>query len=57
VRFPARQWLLAPCTTWRARRTAAGDDRLDARTAWALARLSHHPEELPFALKHLHERE
>lgn len=55
-RFSATRWLLAPGTTWRARRLAvkygAG---MDARTAWVLARLARHPQERPFAECHLRE--
>lgn len=56
VTFPLTRWLLAPLTTWRARRLAATyGPGIDARTAWALARTATHPEERPFAMNHLSE--
>jgi hypothetical protein len=52
IRFPLARWLLAPRTTWRARRLAAEyGPGMDARTAWELARLARHPEELGYALR------
>ncbi|WP_237735825.1 hypothetical protein [Streptomyces sp. AA1529] len=54
VRFPLTRWLLAPRTTWRARRLAANCGMgMDARTAWVLARLQRHPEERGSAIQHL----
>lgn len=54
VRFPLMRWVLAPCTTWQARRLASDfGDGMDARTAWVMARLIHHPEEHGFAMAHL----
>jgi len=56
VKFPLTRWLLAPLTTWRARRLAAAYGLgMDARTAWALTRTATHPEEIPFAMNHLSE--
>ncbi|KOV74345.1 hypothetical protein ADL00_02435 [Streptomyces sp. AS58] len=56
VRFPLIRWLLAPLTTWRARRLAAAYGAgMDARTAWALARTAAHPEEIFFAMTHLNQ--
>lgn len=46
TRFPFICWLLAPATTWQARRVVAKyGHRTDARTAWVIARLERHPEE------------
>ncbi|MER6723112.1 hypothetical protein [Streptomyces halstedii] len=46
VRFPLVQWVLAPRTTWQARRLASDFGKgMDARTAWAMARLTRHPDE------------
>lgn len=54
VRFPLVRWVLAPRTTWRARRLAADfGEGMDARTAWVMARLARHPEEHGFAMSHL----
>ncbi|MER5886989.1 hypothetical protein ABT160_24460 [Streptomyces sp. NPDC001941] len=54
VRFSFARWVLAPRTTWQARRLAAAfGDGMDARTAWAMARLARHPEERLLALAHL----
>ncbi|MGW2330295.1 hypothetical protein ACWC5C_31685 [Streptomyces sp. NPDC001700] len=54
IRFPLVRWALAPRTTWRARRLAADfGPGMDARTAWAMARLRRHPEEYAFAMRHL----
>ncbi len=56
VKFPLNRWLLAPLTTWRARRLAVAYGLgMDARTAWALARTATHPQEIPFAVNHLSE--
>ena len=53
-RFPTRRWILAPITTWRARRMVAEyGPGMDARTAWALTRVADLPEEIGFALHHL----
>ncbi|MEU3219821.1 hypothetical protein [Streptomyces sp. NPDC006971] len=58
VKFPLTRWLLAPLTTWRARRLAAAyGPGMDARTAWALARMAAHPEEISFAMNHLSQGE
>ncbi|MFE1522111.1 DUF6192 family protein [[Kitasatospora] papulosa] len=41
VRFPLVRWVLAPRTTWQARRLAADcGEGIDARTAWSMARLA-----------------
>ncbi|MFF5860023.1 hypothetical protein ACFY8B_31140 [Streptomyces sp. NPDC012751] len=54
VRFPLVRWLLAPRTTWQAGRLAAGFGAgMDAKTAWAMARLARHPEEHGCARAHL----
>ncbi|MEV5431579.1 hypothetical protein [Streptomyces sp. NPDC052701] len=54
VRFPLVRWVLAPRTTWRARRLAAASgEGMDARTAWVTARLARRPEERGFALSYL----
>lgn len=54
IRFPLVRWVLAPRTTWQARRLAADfGPGMDARTAWALARLRRHPEEDEYAKRHL----
>ncbi|MFJ1549980.1 hypothetical protein [Streptomyces sp. NPDC088246] len=54
IKFPLSRWLLAPLTTRRARRLAAAyGPGMDARTAWALARTTTHPEEISFAMNHL----
>ncbi len=46
VRFPLVRWVLAPRTTWQARRLAADfGEGMDARTAWVTARLARHPED------------
>ncbi|MFE7854117.1 hypothetical protein [Streptomyces sp. NPDC057403] len=53
-RFPWVRWLLAPRTTWRARRLAADfGEGTDATTAWVMARLARHPDERAYALAHL----
>jgi hypothetical protein len=54
VRFPLVRWVLAPRTTWQARRLAVGFGKgMDARTAWVMARLARHPDELGHAMVHL----
>ncbi|MER6305008.1 hypothetical protein [Streptomyces sp. NPDC001657] len=54
VRFSLVRWLLAPRTTWRARRLAAEfGPGMDARTAWTMARLARHPDEHVCAMAHL----
>lgn len=54
VRFPLARWILAPRTTWQARRLAAEfGPGMDARTAWVMARLARHPEEHMYAMRHL----
>ncbi|MER5348364.1 hypothetical protein ABT030_50700 [Streptomyces mirabilis] len=41
VRFPLARWVLAPRTTWQARRLAADFGKgMDAKTAWVMARLA-----------------
>ncbi|MFK0261418.1 hypothetical protein ACIQU1_08815 [Streptomyces angustmyceticus] len=46
VRFTLVRWLLAPRTTWQARRLAADfGPGMDARTAWTMTHLASHPEE------------
>jgi hypothetical protein len=52
------RWLLAPITTWRARRLATEfGPGMDASTAWMLARLASHPAEMPYAMRHLSDEE
>lgn len=54
VRFPLVRWVLAPRTTWQARRLAADSgEGTDARTAWVMARLARHPDERGYAMAHL----
>ncbi|MEV0449860.1 hypothetical protein [Streptomyces sp. NPDC050600] len=56
VRFPLGRWLLSPRTTWLARRIAADfGGGMDARTAWAMARLARHPDEHGYAMAHLND--
>ncbi|WP_283458972.1 hypothetical protein [Streptomyces sp. G-G2] len=48
------RWVLAPRTTWQARRLAADfGPGMDARTAWVMARLARHPDEHGYAMHHL----
>ncbi|MFJ5776325.1 hypothetical protein [Streptomyces sp. NPDC093094] len=54
MRFPLVRWVLAPRTTWQARRLATGSGPgTDARTAWVTARLARCPQEHPYAMRHL----
>ncbi|MFJ4576792.1 hypothetical protein ACIP4W_36410 [Streptomyces sp. NPDC088846] len=54
VRFSLARWVLAPRTTWQARRLAADFGvGMDARTAWVMARLARHPDEHGYAMAHL----
>lgn len=54
VRFSPARWILAPRTTWQARRLAADFGKgMDARTAWVMARLARHPDERGYAMGHL----
>ncbi|MFB9608662.1 hypothetical protein ACFFTQ_37490 [Streptomyces roseofulvus] len=54
VRFSLARWVLAPRTTWQARRLAADfGEGMDARTAWVMARLARHPDEHVYAMAHL----
>jgi hypothetical protein len=56
-RFPLVRWVLAPRTTWQARRLAADfGEGMDARTAWAMARLARHPDEHGYAMAHLDDK-
>ncbi|MDX2826602.1 hypothetical protein PV416_37415 [Streptomyces ipomoeae] len=58
VRFSLARWVLAPRTTWQARRLAAEfGPGMDARTAWVMTRLARHPDELPYAMWHLNSEE
>lgn len=53
VRFSVARWVLAPRTTWQARRVAASfGPGMDADTAWRMARLARHPEERLYAMRH-----
>ncbi|GAA4946212.1 hypothetical protein GCM10023238_10660 [Streptomyces heliomycini] len=46
--------MLAPRTTWQARRLAADfGEGMDALTAWLMARLTGHPDERGYAMTHL----
>ncbi|MFJ3620876.1 hypothetical protein ACIPSH_22395 [Streptomyces iakyrus] len=52
------RWVLAPRTTLRARRLVAEfGPGIDAQTAWMMARLAQHPNELPYAMWHLNSEE
>ncbi|MEV7415887.1 hypothetical protein [Streptomyces sp. NPDC089919] len=54
VRFSLARWVLAPLTTRQARRLADGfGPGMDARTAWALARVARHPDEYAYVMAHL----
>ncbi|WP_432097078.1 hypothetical protein [Streptomyces sp. bgisy100] len=53
VRYSLHRWLLAPRTTWRARRLRAALPHLGGDQAWHLARLHGHPDEVPYARAHL----
>ncbi|MEU0787351.1 hypothetical protein ABZ341_38120 [Streptomyces sp. NPDC006173] len=54
VSFPVERWILAPRTTWQARRIAADfGPGMDASTAWTMARLQRHLDEYPCMVKHL----
>ncbi|MGW0926078.1 hypothetical protein ACWD3J_44710 [Streptomyces sp. NPDC002755] len=54
ARFPLVRWILAPRTTWLARRMASDfGPGIDARTAWAMARVQRHPDEIGYAVRHL----
>ncbi|MEW2044015.1 hypothetical protein AB0885_45080 [Streptomyces sp. NPDC005534] len=54
VRFSMGRWILAPRTTWQARRIAADfGPGMDAKTAWVMARLQRHPDEYPYMVRHL----
>lgn len=54
IRFPLARWVLAPRTTWQARRLAATfGNGMDAKTAWVMARLACHPDERGYAMAHL----
>ncbi|MDV9171023.1 hypothetical protein R6V09_12865 [Streptomyces sp. W16] len=58
IRLQLRRWVLAPRTTWQARRLAAEfGPGMDDRTAWVMARLAQHPDELPLAMRHLDREE
>ncbi|WP_046497409.1 hypothetical protein [Streptomyces odonnellii] len=54
VRFSLTRWVLTARTTWQARRRAAAyGPGMDARTARATVRLSSHPEDYAYLLRHL----
>ena len=58
VRFSLVRWVLAPRTTWLARRVAADfGPGMDAVTAWAMARLAQHPDERIYAMRLLNEED
>ncbi|MFE1553178.1 hypothetical protein [Streptomyces sp. NPDC058718] len=54
VHFSLARWVLAPRTTWQARRLAADfGEGMDAQTAWVMARLARHPDEHVYGMAHL----
>ncbi|MET8038775.1 hypothetical protein [Streptomyces sp. NPDC005345] len=54
VRFSAERWILAPRTTWQARRIAADfGPGMDAGTAWTMARMQRHPDEYAYVINQL----
>ncbi|MEU0271880.1 hypothetical protein [Streptomyces sp. NPDC006307] len=54
VRFPLVRWVLAPRTTWEARRLATDfGEGMDAKMAWVMARIARHPDEHGYAMAHL----
>lgn len=58
LRLQFWRWVLAPRTTWLARRLAAEfGPGMDARTAWVMARMARHPDEFPYAMQHLNGEE
>ncbi|MDX2631110.1 hypothetical protein PV381_31945 [Streptomyces scabiei] len=58
ARFPLVRWILAPRTTWLARRMASDfGPGMDARTAWVMARVQRHPDEIAYAVRHLDDGE
>ncbi|MDX3308895.1 hypothetical protein P1S61_07220 [Streptomyces sp. ME08-AFT2] len=58
VQFSLVRWVLAPRTTLQARRLVAEfGPGVDAQTAWVMARLARHPDELPYAMWHLNGEE
>lgn len=58
VQFSLARWVLAPRTTLQARRLVAEfGPGMDAQTAWMMARLVRHPDELPYATWHLNSEE
>ncbi|MEH0521163.1 hypothetical protein ACFVZA_14830 [Streptomyces bottropensis] len=58
VQFSLVRWVLAPRTTLQARRLVAElGSGMDAQTAWVMARLARHPDELPYAMWHLNGEE
>ncbi|GES30796.1 hypothetical protein AB0G60_08300 [Streptomyces angustmyceticus] len=56
ARYGLQRWLLAPRTTWRARRLRADHPHLSGDEAWLLARLHRHPDEVPYAYGFLQRR-
>ncbi|MEU8994108.1 hypothetical protein AB0C95_04675 [Streptomyces caniferus] len=57
ARYGLQRWLLAPRTTWRARRLCAAHPQLSGDQAWALARLYRHPDEVLYAHGFLQRRD
>ncbi|WP_338897347.1 hypothetical protein WBG99_18435 [Streptomyces sp. TG1A-60] len=58
VQFSLVRWVLAPRTILQARRLVAEfRPGMDAQTAWMMARLAQHPDELPYAMGHLNGEE
>lgn len=58
LRLQMWRWVLAPRTTWQARRLAAEfGPGMDTRTAWVMARLARRPDEFPLTMRHLDREE
>jgi hypothetical protein len=55
--FGFYRWLLAPRTTWRARRLRVAYPWLSGDQAWSIARLYRYPEEFLYAQNHLRRQE
>ncbi|MFI9031113.1 hypothetical protein [Streptomyces sp. NPDC053560] len=51
--FGLSRWLLAPRTTFRARRLRLSYPQLSSDQAWLIARLYRHPDEVPYAQDYL----
>ncbi|MCD9875249.1 hypothetical protein [Streptomyces guryensis] len=58
IRLQLWRWVLTPRTTWQAHRLKAKfGPGMDTRTAWVMARLARHPDELQYAMRHLDNEE